>query len=355
MHQQTIYESGTHGYHTFRIPALLRTATGRLLAFCEGRKNSKSDSGEIHLLLRTSDDGGTSWTDPSVIWRDEENTCGNPSPVMDPASGDILLLSTWNLGTDREKAIIARESEDTRRVFVLRSSDNGGTWSNAREITEDVKLPNWTWYASGPGAGMAIEQGPSAGRLVIPCDHIEDENRYSHAILSDDGGHTWRLGERIGPETNECQAVELSDGRLMMNMRNHQSTETHRKIAYSADGGETWTDPRPDPVLIEPVCQAALLRYRWPTEDHPGVILFSNPACTNFGPDKGRRNLALRASFDDGQTWPTMLVLHPGRAAYSDLAVAPDGMICCLYESGENERYSERITLARVDPGELGI
>jgi len=348
MQKQALFISGENGYHTYRIPALLTAADGDLLAFCEGRRDTGSDTGKIDLLVRRSADHGATWSEPAVVWADGENTCGNPCPIFDPASGDVLLFSTWNLGTDREPAIITRQSQDTRRVFVLRSGDVGRTWGAAREITADVKKPEWTWYATGPGAGLAIERGPHKGRLVIPCDHIEGEDRFSHVILSDDGGHTWRLGGRIGPGVNECEAVELADGRLLMNMRNHQRTETHRKIAFSADGGETWTRLQSDPVLLEPVCQAAIRRYRWPEAKKPGAILFSNPACTFFGADKGRRNMVLRVSFDEAQTWPRARALHPGLAAYSDLAVAADGTICCLYEHGEEVRHSERITLARI-------
>jgi sialidase-1 len=352
--KQNLFVSGEGGYHSYRIPALVLAANGDLLAFCEGRRDARGDAGKIDLLLRRSADDGATWSEPAVVWADGENTCGNPCPVIDPASGDVLLFSTWNLGTDREKAIVARESQDTRRVFLLRSRNHGKTWGRAKEITADVKPPEWTWYATGPGAGLAIERGPRKGRLVIPCDHIEAEDRYSHAIISDDGGRTWRVGGRIGPGVNECEAVELTAGRLLMNMRNHQRTETHRKVAFSADGGETWTEPQSDPVLIEPVCQASIRRTRWPRGKRPGVILFSNPACTFSGPDKGRRNMVLRASFDEARTWPVALVLHPGLAAYSDLAVAADGAICCLYEAGE-QHYWERIVLARVGPEELGM
>ncbi len=143
--------------------------------------------------------------------------------------------------------------------------------------------------------------------------------------------------------------MELADGRLMLNMRNHLRTETHRKIAFSDDGGATWSGLRSDPVLIEPVCQAAIRRYRWPAGGSPGVILFSNPACVHHQEGGGRRNILLRASFDEAETWPLALSLFPGRSAYSDIAIAANGTICCLHEGGE-ERYSERIVFASVAP-----
>src|SRR5690606_29857649 len=105
-------------YHTFRIPSIIRTAEGSLLAFCEGRKNSRADSGDIDLVMRRSDDGGDTWSDLGVVWDEGENTAGNPCPVIDTSTGDIHLLMTWNSGKRNEKKIATGFGEDSRRVFV---------------------------------------------------------------------------------------------------------------------------------------------------------------------------------------------------------------------------------------------
>ena len=143
-----LFESGTNGYNTFRIPAIIRTQKETLLAFAEGRKKSSSDTGDIDLVLKRSEDNGKTWSELSVIWDDGENVCGNPAPVVDRQSGNVYLLSTWNLGSDHESEIIRETSKDTRRVFVFTSTDDGRTWSDAKEITASTKLSNWTWYAS---------------------------------------------------------------------------------------------------------------------------------------------------------------------------------------------------------------
>jgi sialidase-1 len=200
-----------------------------------------------------------------------------------------------------------------------------------------VKLPQWTWYATGPGNGIQIEHGPHQGRLVIPCDHIEADSKhyYSHIIYSDDHGKSWKLGGST-PEhrVNECEVVELAAGGLMLNMRNYDSAKKCRQVAVSEDGGLTWKDQRLDSSLIEPRCQAALERYSWPGPTNRSVILFSNPAS-----ESKRVNLTVRASFDEGQTWPVSRVLHAGPAAYSDLAVLANGQIACLYEAGSTNAY----------------
>ena len=164
-----LFESGTEGYHAFRIPALTTTPTGTVLAFCEGRKNGRGDSGDIDLVLRRSDDGGQTFAPMQVVWDDGPHTCGNPCPVVDRRTGAIALLSTHNLGHDVEHQIIDQISEGTRTVWLTRSEDEGRTWSAPAEITATTKEPNWTWYATGPGAGIQLH----SGRLVISCDHIE--------------------------------------------------------------------------------------------------------------------------------------------------------------------------------------
>ncbi len=351
-----LFRSGERGYHTYRIPALTVTTTGTVLAFCEGRKHGRSDAGDIAVLVKRSEDAGQSWREQQIVWDDVGNTCGNPCPVLDRETGRIWLLMTWNRGDDPESQIIEGTSENTRRVFVTHSEDDGISWSEPEEITPDVKPQDWTWYATGPGAGIQIEHGPCRGRLVIPCDHIEAEtkDRYSHVITSDDHGQTWGLGGRTPqPGVNECEVVEIAEGQLMLNMRNHRTnsgrnhrtnsrpSKLTRKVSISLDGGVTWNTIHPAPELIEPVCQASIRRYRWPKADKPGLILFSNPA-----DERERRNMTVRLSDDDGRTWGAARTLHEGPSAYSCLAVLPNGDVGCLYEKGKAHPY-ESIVLAR--------
>jgi len=353
---QPLYTGGRDGYHTYRIPALAVTAKGTVLAFCEGRKGGTSDAGDIDLLLKRSTDNGKTWSPQQIVWDDSGNTCGNPVPVVDRETGTIWLLMTWNLGADGEEAIKARTATDTRRVFVTRSSDDGLSWSPPRDITDTVKKPEWTWYATGPGGGIQIEQGPHKGRIVVPCNHIEaptghDYRNYSHVFYSDDHGKTWVLGGRT-PEAgvNECQLVELPGGKLMLNMRNYHDysgksghvSKRERQVAFSDDGGTTWQDQGFDPALIEPICQAAIRRVRWAGPQEPGMIVFSNPASRT-----ARENMTVRTSFDEGGTWPTSVVLDAGPSSYSDVAVLPAGGVACLYETGNNSPVGD-LVFARV-------
>ncbi|MCA9007634.1 MAG: exo-alpha-sialidase [Planctomycetaceae bacterium] len=327
--QTSVFVRGEAGYHAFRIPALLTTPEGTLLAFAEARKNNLNDSGNIDLVLKRSQDKGKTWSELSVIWDDGENTCGNPCPVVDESTGRIWLPLTWNHGKDHAKQIRDQSGQDTRRVYMSYSDDDGVIWKQPYEVTESTKKPEWTWYATGPGNGIQLTQGKFKGRLVIPCDHNVKQQgkviRRAHAIFSDDHGKTWELSKPIGEKTNECAVVELADGRLLMNMRSYHGKNC-RAIALSDDGGMTWSDVKLDQALIEPVCQASLIRARFPDSEKKGQILFSNPA------SKKREKMVVRLSEDEGKTWTAARLVTSGSAAYSSLAVVGDGVIGLLYE-----------------------
>jgi sialidase-1 len=334
-----VYTSATDGYHTYRIPSLIVTTKGTLLAFAEGRKAGGGDAGDIDLLLKRSTDGGRTFSAQQTVWDDAKNTCGNPCPVVDRTTGTVWLLLTHNLGTDREKEIVADESEGTRTVWVTQSTDDGLSWAEPVEITATTKKPGWTWYATGPGCGIQLV----SGRLLIPCDYIARKGELwsSHLIYSDDHGAAWKLGGSAPPKTNECEVVELADGRLLLNMRNYNREHTCRAIATSSDLGETFSKVSYDETLVEPVCQASIRRYSLAADGGRNRILFSNPAQA-----KARKEMTVRLSYDECQSWPVSKVLHAGPAAYSCLAGLSDGTILCLYERGEKQPY-ETIALAR--------
>ncbi len=315
-----LFVSGTDGYHTFRIPALVVTTKGTVLAFAEGRKDSPRDDGNIDLVMKRSTDHGETWS-PMVVVHEEGGdapiTIGNPCPIA-ARDGAVHLVFTRN----------------NQRSFYTRSDDDGLTFAPPVEITEVLRSFDfpWTRVGSGPGHGIQLK----SGRLLVPV-WLNERIRYNYrsgAIYSDDGGKSWEAGGLAGPEaedSNECMFFERGDGAVVMNMRTRAK---HRTVALSRDGGLTWSKPHAVEELPDPVCQASVL-------SGTAGVFFANPASA-----AQRVNLTVRMSPDGGATWPWSKTLHAGPSAYSDLAETRDGKILCLYESGEQRPY-ERLRLAK--------
>ena len=341
--QSPLWIAGEGGYHTYRIPALLTTKQGSLLAFCEGRRNNPRDHGDIDLLVKRSTDGGKTWSAHQVVYEEggeKEITIGNPSPVVDQSTGTIWMPFCRN----------------NKEVLITKSTDDGLTWSEPVNISKDVVKPGWVWVATGPGVSIQLQRGPHKGRLVIPNDHgvMVGERRimHSHVFYSDDHGESWQLGGLLPEHTDEAQVVELADGELLLNMRSYwgrvakrADRDGKRALARSSDGGVTWGELAFDETLIEPVCQASFVRY---TNAEAGAepggknrLLFSNPASKT-----DRVRMTVRLSYDEGETWPVSRLLYEGKSAYSSLAVLPDHTIACLYERRE-EPYSSSLYFAR--------
>lgn len=350
----TLFRSGADGYHTYRIPSLLVTRGGDLLAFCEGRKEGRGDSGNIDILVKRSTDGGRNWSKQQIVWDDGHHTCGNPCPVVDRRTGRIVLAVTWNRGDDQGADLKQGTAKDTRRPHVITSDDEGRTWTSPKDITKAVKKPDWLWYATGPGVSIQLSRGPHAGRLVVPA--CRGTNKYepghgrssSHAILSDDGGKTWRVSNNISPRCSESQLVELADGTLMMNMRSPSFSAERtgcRMVAHSRDGGQSWSAPKLDKSLGGAICQGSILFCKSTTEDGPDQLLFSNPASPVGVKRHERIRMTVRVSLDNGKSWSAARLIHGGPSAYSCLGKLPNGRIGLLYEAGDSRLY-ERIELA---------
>jgi sialidase-1 len=333
--QVDVFVSGEGGYHTYRIPAVVVSNRGTVLAFCEGRKRSRSDHGDIDLLLRRSSDGGRTFGAVQLVYEeggDREIACGNPTALVDRDTGTIWLAFC----------------RDNDRVLMTKSDDDGASWSEPVDWTATLKESWWTWYATGPGQGLQSTRGPHRGRLLVPCNHTDEGKKHcwSHVIYSDDHGRTWRLGGSLPDDhTSEPELVELVDGTLMMNTRNWPPREAHRRaVSTSGDGGLTWSQPVHDPALVTPHCQGSIRRLSAQPEDAKNRILFSNPAST-----EKRERLTIRLSYDEGKTWAVSKLVHPGGSAYSCLVVLPDKSIGCLFEKDDYRR----LTLARFTLEEL--
>jgi sialidase-1 len=335
--QIDLFHQGDNGVHTYRIPALLETRKGTLLAVADARHNSTSDlPARISLVMRRSSDRGRTWSPAVTIRAVPEGGVGDPSLLLDRKSGRIWCFHAYGppgIGTMTAKPGVVT-GPDTLQVHAMSSDDDGVTWGKPLDLTPQIK--DAAWCAMFATSGTHFQT--SRGRYLVPMAVLDGNRKFgSRNAYSDDSGRTWKIGPLIASDCDESKAVELADGTVLQNMRNGKT----RAIARSRDGGVTFdSENRHDAALIDPSCNAGLARYR-------NLLLFTNAASAK------RQNLTVRLSRDGGVTWPVSRVIHAGPAAYSTVIPLRDGTIGVLYERGE--KYSvEKITFARFDLSWIG-
>ena len=344
-----LFVGGQDDYNTYRIPSLVCTKNGTVLAFTEGRKDVGQDGGPTDIVLKRSlgnagkwtpeflplKGGGRSrhtimmWNPLQVVFRGTNGDAWmNPVPVIDHSDGTIYLVA--NLFKQPYK-------DGDAPIWLIKSTDEGATWSKPVEITQGTGI-----HEIGPGVGIQLQ----SGRLVVQV--------YDGIIISDDHGKNWKFGGKAPGDWNETQVVELVDGSLLFSRRK----SPNRAIMYSKDQGQSWSQPVAHPDLPDPDCQGSMIRY---TRQDQGFtknrILFSNPvsgaiaAGSAESDPRGRFNVTVRMSYDEGKTWPVEKLIRKGPGAYSSMAVFPDGSVGILFENGiafgTFDDYSRKEVFAR--------
>jgi sialidase-1 len=325
-----LFHQGEEGIHTYRIPALVQTSKGTLIAVADARHDSTSDlPARISLVIRRSTDGGRHWTPTRTLRQVKEGGIGDASLLLDRSNGRVWCMHAYGppgIGFGNSKA-----GPSTLRVNAMHSDDDGVTWSPAEDLTPQVSRPDWQGLFATSGTNIQTR----TGRLLVPLA-VRDEAGVvgSRDAYSDDHGRTWKTGDWAGTGTDESHVVELAGGTILQNMRNGHT----RGISRSTDGGVTFSPLDHDPTLIDPICNAGITRY---TRKGKDILIFTNAA------DIARRQrLTVRLSYDNGKTWPDSRVIQPGPAAYSTVIVLRDGRIAVLFEQGEKSSI-EKITFAR--------
>ncbi|MSR31158.1 MAG: exo-alpha-sialidase [Gemmataceae bacterium] len=371
-----LFQAKKAGYALYRIPCVTVTSKGTVLVACEARKSEKGDWGHIDLLLRRSADGGKNFSPPVKLPMPQGKFERNPAAIKQGLGkdGDVTLNNPVLIsGGDGKVHFLF--CVEYMRCFYSQSNDDGVTFSTPVEITQALEpireKYHWIVCATGPGHGIQTKKG----RLIVPVWLSRGTGGHAHrpssitTLYSDDQGKTWAAGDLIAGEAdplgqekepfinpNETTAVELADGRVMLNIRS-ESKVHQRAAAYSANGATGWTEPAFVPSLTEPICFGSLERLPVKKGGRE-LLLFSHP--DNLAKAKGegkpgqgrdRKNLSLHASDDVGVNWKLALIIEKGASAYSDLAVLPDGAILCFYENGGSKDYAyEFLTLARIPP-----
>lgn len=362
-----VRSAGQDNCNTYRIPGLVTTKQGTLIAVYDNRYNRSKDLQEdIDIGMSRSTDGGQSWEPMKVIidmgeygGRPEElNGTGDPSILYDQTTNTLWVAALWLSGASTDQMVWwasqpGMEPDVTGQFLLVKSTDDGLTWSKPLNITSQVKDPSWQLLLQGPGRGITMKNGT----LVFPAQFKSDIGTkaidggqftcHSTIVYSEDHGVTWHIGTGAKSNTTEAQVVELSDGSLMLNMRDDRNrndkTETNgRAVAITTDLGKTWeTHSSSNSALPEPNCMASLISADVSVAgERKKVLFFSNPADR-----KSRSHLTIKASLDEGLTWPAeyqIEIYSPEGFGYSCLSMIDETHIGILYE-GVREIYFQII------------
>lgn len=364
---------------SYRIPGLTTTTEGTLLAVYDARRDSARDlQGDMDIGVSRSTDGGNTWEPMRIVldmgeWGNlpqKFNGVSDANILVDENSGAIFIAGLWMHGVINAEGVwqenLTQESnvwnhqwatkgsqpglgvKETSQFLITKSIDDGLTWNEPINLTEMCKDPKWWLWAPAPGHGITLKDGT----LVIPTQG-RDENGlpFSNITYSKDGGATWKTSNPASHDTTECMAVELSNGEIMLNIRDNRNRENKsetngRAIMTTANLGDTWTaHPTSHGALIEPTCMASIHRHNYFNDngEKKSVLLFSNP-----NSKYKRIKQTIKVSFDDGMTWPEnyWLELDEGQGAgYSCLTSLNNGTIGILYEGSQAQMTFQKISL----------
>lgn len=334
-----VRHAGDDGAAAFRIPGLVTTNKGTLLGVYDVRYNSSVDLQEhIDIGLSRSIDGGKTWEKMRLPLAFGEygglpaaqNGVGDPSILVDTKTNTIWIIAAWTHGMGNQRAWWSSQQgmdvNHTAQLVLVKSTDDGKTWSEPINITEQVKHPEWYFLLQGPGRGITMEDGT----LVFPIQYIGKDRIPNAGIMySKDRGETWTIHNHARTNTTEAQVAEVVPGTLMLNMRDNRGGS--RAVYTTSDLGMTWKEHESSrTALPEPVCMASLINVK--AADNvlgKDILIFSNPNTTN-----ARKNITIKISLDGGNTWAHQLLLDEGENwGYSCLTMVDKETIGILYES----------------------
>jgi sialidase-1 len=351
-----VRHSGDDGVESYRIPGLVTTNAGTLLGVYDVRHNNSADLQEyVEIGLSRSTDGGQTWEKMRIPMSFGEygglpkaqNGCGDPAILVDKQTGTIWIVAAWTHGMGWNRAwtnsMPGMDKEHTAQLVMVKSEDDGRTWSEPINVTEQMKDPSWYFFFQGPGRGITMDDGT----LVFASQYIgKDKIPNAGIMYSKDHGKTWKVSKHARTNTTESQVAEIAPGILMLNMRDNRGGS--RAVSTTTDMGETWKEHESSrTALPESICMASLIHVK--AKDNvlgKDILLFSNPNTT-----EGRHSMTIKASLDGGYTWlsENQLLVDSGSSwGYSCLSMIDQETVGILYEGSVAHMTFQAINLKDI-------
>ena len=351
-----VRHSGDDGVESYRIPGLVTTNAGTLLGVYDVRHNNSADLQEyVEIGLSRSTDGGQTWEKMRIPMSFGEygglpkaqNGCGDPAILVDKQTGTIWIVAAWTHGMGWNRAwtnsMPGMDKEHTAQLVMVKSEDDGRTWSEPINVTEQMKDPSWYFFFQGPGRGITMDDGT----LVFASQYIgKDKIPNAGIMYSKDHGKTWKVSKHARTNTTESQVAEIAPGVLMLNMRDNRGGS--RAVSTTTDMGETWKEHESSrTALPESICMASLIHVK--AKDNvlgKDILLFSNPNTT-----EGRHSMTIKASLDGGYTWlsENQLLVDSGSSwGYSCLSMIDHETVGILYEGSVAHMTFQAINLKDI-------
>ena len=351
-----VRHSGDDGVESYRIPGLVTTNAGTLLGVYDVRHNNSADLQEyVEIGLSRSTDGGQTWEKMRIPMSFGEygglpkaqNGCGDPAILVDKQTGTIWIVAAWTHGMGWNRAwtnsMPGMDKEHTAQLVMVKSEDDGRTWSEPINVTEQMKDPSWYFFFQGPGRGITMDDGT----LVFASQYIgKDKIPNAGIMYSKDHGKTWKVSKHARTNTTESQVAEIAPGVLMLNMRDNRGGS--RAVSTTTDMGETWKEHESSrTALPESICMASLIHVK--AKDNvlgKDILLFSNPNTT-----EGRHSMTIKASLDGGNTWlpENQLLVDSGSSwGYSCLSMIDQETVGILYEGSVAHMTFQAINLKDI-------
>ncbi|MFI3281373.1 MAG: sialidase family protein [Rikenellaceae bacterium] len=331
----TVFNSGTEGVNSFRIPTIATAVDGSLIVAGEARHETWKDKSHTDVYLKRSTDGGVTWSESIDITGaiNDGHAFMDPLLIVEKGSGKIWLFATRWVEFNKDVA--------NNRAFVSVSVDNGATWSTPSDITEEIVMPGAFIMGFGPGSGIQIEEGSYASRLIVPTrqavkasaeDNEDTARSYCVTVYSDDAGDSWKIGEGISP-AEECQIAYCGEDNLNLNIRGRG----YRYDAFSADGGLTWSKPtRAEGIPgVENGCQASVMSI-----GGNGVLFCGIQGAEPIGDYDNRCKLTLYRSADGAKTWSESQLLYEAATGYCCMTTLNDGRLAIVMEAGDQSGFT---------------